>query len=332
MLENKWAFRITVVSVFLAFAVILLGVTTRLKEAGLACPDWPGCYGQLIVPHQPLSSVFAGQILNPKKAWIEMIHRYAAATLAVLALTVVILIFKRRQLPNQPIKMAFILLSLLLLQGLLGKWTVTLHLYPLVVMAHLLGGLSLLSVLWILIFRFIPIFNTLPTKQEKKIRLWTSIGLFVVMVQITLGGWTSSHYAAFVCPDFPRCQGHWWPIMNFSEGFNLRRDTKKSFAGGQLSSDARTAIQMSHRLGAVVTALYFIFLSWKLRKISKKKTLRVISFLLLILLTLQITLGILNVIWLLPLPIAVAHNGIATFLLLTLLTLCCYTHNNARRK
>ncbi|MES2998183.1 MAG: COX15/CtaA family protein [Pseudomonadota bacterium] len=329
MLGNKWALRITFVSALLAFAVILLGATTRLKEAGLGCPDWPGCYGQLIVPHQPISSVFAGQKLNSEKAWTEMIHRYAVAILALLSFTAVILILQQRKLPHQPVNIAFIFLILLFFQGLLGKWTVTLRLHPLVVMSHLLGGLTLLSVLWMLILRLTPIFRDYPSNQEKKLRLLAALGLFIIVLQITLGGWTSSNYAAFVCPDFPGCQGHWWPRMNFSEGFNVWLDANRNFEGGLLSIDARTAIQVSHRIGALITALYLIFLAWRLRKISKKKILRVISLLLLIFLTLQITLGILNVIWLLPLSIAVAHNGVAALLLLTLLSLNLYLNQKA---
>jgi cytochrome c oxidase assembly protein subunit 15 len=326
MLGNKWAFRLTVVSALLAFTVILLGATTRLKEAGLACPDWPGCYGQLVVPHRPLA--IAGQILDPKKAWAEMIHRYAAAMLVLLSFAAVVLIFQQRKLPNQPVKLAFSLLILLFFQGLLGKWTVTLHLHPLVVMTHLLGGLTLLSLLWMLILQLHPIFSHDFTKQEKKLRLLAAIGLFLIIVQITLGGWTSSNYAAFVCADFPSCQGHWWPTMNFREGFNLWASASRNFEEGYLSSDARTAIHMVHRIGALATALYLIFLAWKLRKTSNKIILQVIGLLLLIFLILQITLGILNVIWLLPLPIAVAHNGVATLLLLTLLTLLVFLTKN----
>ncbi len=326
MLENKWAIRITVVAALLAFAVILLGAATRLKEAGLACPDWPGCYGQIVVPHS--SHILTKQTLDPNKAWAEMIHRYAAATLGFSCLLAAILILKQRRLPNQPTMMAVGLLILLFFQGLLGKWTITLRLHPLVVMTHLLGGLTLLGMLWMLVLRLRHTCWNDFTKQEKKLRLWTAIGLVFVMIQIILGGWTSSNYAAFVCPDFPTCQGHWWPSMNFSEGFHLPLDTNRNFAGGQLSNDARTAIQISHRLGALATTLYLVFLAWKLQTVSKKITLRTISLVLVTLLVLQITLGILNVIWLLPLFIAVAHNGVAGGLLLTLLTLWIYLSQN----
>jgi heme a synthase len=324
MLENKLALRITYVATLLAFIVILLGASTRLKDAGLGCPDWPGCYGQAIVPQQ-LSTHFNGQTLNTSKAWAEMIHRYAAATLVLLIVAASILILHKRKLPNQPVKIAFFLLSLLLFQGLLGKWTVTLRLHPLIVMSHLLGGLGLLSLLWILILHLTPFFKTAPTDQEKKLRPWAIIGLCFVVTQIILGGWTSSHYAAFVCPDFPSCQGQWWPPMNFSEGFHLDMNFNKNFEGGLLSNQARTAIQMCHRIGALLTTLYLIFLAWKLKITNNKGILQLISHLLLLVLGLQISLGILNIIWLLAFPIAVAHNAVAAILLLLLVSLNTYT-------
>lgn len=330
MLENKLAFRITCIAAFLSFIVILLGATTRLKDAGLGCPDWPGCYGKLIVPQTP-SAAFAGEVIDPKKAWAEMIHRYAAAAVVLLSFAAIILILHKRKLPSQPVKVAFILLILLFFQGLLGKWTVTLHLHPLIVMLHLLGGLSLLSLLWILLLRLTP-FCSQPNQQEKKLRLWSNIGLLIILIQIILGGWTSSNYAAFVCPDFPRCQGAWWPSMNFIEGFRLWTDFSKNFEGGLLSNDARTAIQVCHRIGALITSIYLIFLSYKLRKTSTKKILRSISVLLVLVLILQITLGILNVIYLLALPIAIAHNAVATLLLLLLITLNLYLSPHARKK
>jgi heme a synthase len=319
--ENKWALRMVCVSILFAFAVILLGATTRLKDAGLGCPDWPGCYGQLIVPSPPLSTVFAGQTLNPYKAWAEMVHRYAAAVLVLLSFATVILILRQGKLPNQPLKIAFSILIVLFLQGLLGKWTVTLRLHPVVVMLHLLGGLCLLSLLWILFLRLIPFFRIQATKQEKKLRPLANITLVLIILQISLGGWTSSNYAAFVCPDFPSCQGQWWPTMNFAEGFHLWTDLSKDFAGGLLSTEGRTAIQVSHRIGALCSSLSLLFLIWQLRKTGKNTMLRGIRILLLLFISLQIGLGILNVIYLLPLPIAVAHNAVAALLLLTLITL-----------
>ena len=143
----------------------------------------------------------------------------------------------------------------------------------------------------------------------------------MIVIQIGLGGWTSANYAAFVCPDFPQCQGQWWPTMNFSEGFHLWLNTNLTYEGGILSQTARTAIQMSHRIMAIITSIYLVLLVYKLFKVTKINFLRGLGILLLFLLGLQICLGVLNVLWVLPLPIAMAHNAVAALLLLTIITL-----------
>ncbi|WP_342147133.1 COX15/CtaA family protein [Rickettsiella endosymbiont of Aleochara curtula] len=322
--ENKSAFCFLCIAFLLAFMVILLGAYTRLKDAGLGCPDWPGCYGKLTLPKQSSTlndAPYKGQTLNPAKAWPEMLHRYAAASLALLSFAAVILIIYKHKSSKQPVWIATILLFLLFFQGLLGKWTVTLRLHPLVVMSHLLGGLTLLSLLWILILR-LSRFSIKPTSQsEQQLKKWAVLGLLFVILQICLGGWTSANYAAFVCPDFPTCQGLWWPTMNFSEGFHLWLNTNINYEGGILPQIARTAIQMSHRIMAVITSIYLGLLVYKLFNATKRIYLRGLAVLLICLLGLQISLGAFNVLWVLPLPIAIAHNAVAALLLLTLITL-----------
>ncbi|WP_339050861.1 COX15/CtaA family protein [Rickettsiella endosymbiont of Xylota segnis] len=322
-LENKSALYFLYIAFFLAFIVVQLGALTRLKDAGLGCPDWPGCYGKLTLPNKSIqlkNGPYSGQMLIPEKAWPEMIHRYAAATLVILCFAGVVLIIYKYKLPQQPIWIATSLLFLLFLQGLLGKWTVTLRLHPLVVMSHLLGGLALLSLLWLLILRLNPL-SMRQSFGEHKLRSWTTLGLLLIVIQIGLGGWTSANYAAFVCPDFPQCQGQWWPTMNFSEGFHLWLNTNLTYEGGILSQTARTAIQMSHRIMAIITSIYLVLLVYKLFKVTKINFLRGLGILLLFLLGLQICLGVLNVLWVLPLPIAMAHNAVAALLLLTIITL-----------
>lgn len=322
-LENKSTLYFLYIAFFLAFIVVQLGALTRLKDAGLGCPDWPGCYGKLTLPNksiQLMNGPYSGQKLIPEKAWPEMIHRYAAATLVILCFASVVLIIYKYKLPQQPVWIATSLLFLLFLQGLLGKWTVTLRLHPLVVMSHLLGGLALLSLLWLLILRLNPL-SMRQSSGKHKLRSWTTLGLLLIVIQIGLGGWTSANYAAFVCPDFPQCQGQWWPTMNFSEGFHLWLNTNLTYEGGILSQTARTAIQMSHRIMAIITSIYLILLVYKLFKVTKINFLRGLGVLLLFLLGLQISLGTLNVLWMLPLPIAMAHNAVAALLLLTILTL-----------
>ncbi|WP_342220373.1 COX15/CtaA family protein [Rickettsiella endosymbiont of Miltochrista miniata] len=322
--ENKSAFYFLCIAFLLALMVILLGAYTRLKDAGLGCPDWPGCYGRLTLPKQPSTlhnAPYIGQTLNPTKAWPEMLHRYAAATLAMLSFGAIVLIIYKHKLSQQPVWIATILLFLLFFQGLLGKWTVTLRLHPLIVMSHLLGGLALLSLLWILILRLSRLSIRQTSISEQKLKRWAAFGLLLVILQISLGGWTSANYAAFVCPDFPLCQGQWWPAMNFTEGFHLWLNTNINYEGGILSHVARTAIQMSHRIMAVITSIYLGLLVYKLFNVTKRNFLRGLAVLLVCLLGLQISLGALNVLWMLPLPIAMAHNAVAALLLLTIITL-----------
>lgn len=322
--ENKFALYFLCSAFLVAFSVVLLGAYTRLKDAGLGCPDWPACYGKFTLPNhtQQIShGPFIGKILNPKKAWPEMIHRYAAASLVILSFAAVVLIIYQHRLPQQPVKIAIILLFLLFFQGLLGKWTVTLQLNPLIVLLHLLGGLTLLSLLWILICRLSRLFLKRASSFDKTLKPWAAFGLLLIILQICLGGWTSANYAAFVCPDFPTCQNLWWPTMNFHEGFHLHWNTAINYEGGTLSHTARTAIQMSHRIMAILTALYLSLLIYKLFNVANNKFFRSIAFLLALLLMIQISLGILNVVWILPLPIAMAHNAIAALLLLTIITL-----------
>lgn len=321
--NNKTTLYFLCIACALALIVILLGAITRLKDAGLGCPDWPGCYGQLIPSHanKLFNTPFAKQTVQLSKAWPEMIHRYAAATLALLSVAAALLIIQQRQLPEQPTRIAIALLLLLFFQALLGKWTVTLRLHPLVVMSHLLAGFALLSLLWLLIIRLSHLFNTPCSASEQKLKPWAAIGLLLIIIQISLGGWTSANYAAFVCPDFPQCQGQWWPTMNFSEGFHISLSTASNYEGGILSHTARTAIQMSHRIMALFTSGYLCLLVYRIFQITTISSLRAIGYLLLLFLGLQISLGVLNILWVLPLPIAIAHNAVAALLLLALITL-----------
>lgn len=321
--ENRFALNFLCIAFLLAFIVVLLGAYTRLQDAGLGCPDWPGCYGKFILPQQSTAlkqAPYIGQVLNPAKAWPEMIHRYAAATLVILSFAAVVLIIYKHTLSQQPVGIATTLLFLLFFQGLLGKWTVTLRLHPLIVMSHLLGGLALLSLLWILILRLNRCFLKQISTADQTLRPWAVFGLILIIIQISLGGWTSANYAAFVCPDFPLCQGQWWPSMDFYEGFHFRLNTTLNYEGGILSHTARTAIQMSHRIMAIITSIYLGLVVYKLFN-TENFFLRGLAIFLITLIGIQVSLGILNVIWVLPLPIALAHNAMAALLLLTIITL-----------
>lgn len=328
-LENRLAYRIALFATLLALLVIMLGAYTRLKDAGLGCPDWPGCYGMIVAPDTPdrivsANTAFPGHVIEQGKAWIEMTHRYFAGTLGVLILILGILSFGKRQRTKPPLGLAMGLMALVIFQALLGKWTVTMRLLPLVVMSHLLGGMTLLSLLWLMCLRLGNFFkvNGFYHPIAKGMRIGAVIGLTIVALQIFLGGWTSANYAALICPDFPFCQGKLWPSgMNYHSAFSLWLQTGANFEGGTLDNITRVTIHMVHRLGAVITLVYLSWLSFWILQSNKTKALRGVAVFILIILFIQLCLGIANVVLMLPLSVAVAHNGLAAILLLSMVTL-----------
>ena len=316
-------------AVALAFCVVVLGAFTRLKDAGLGCPDWPGCYGHAFWPQTSEQIATAEQAFpdapfEQAKAWPEVVHRYFAGSLGFLIMLICAVAYKHRQVRGQPLKLPLLLLVLVIAQGLFGMWTVTLKLWPQIVTLHLLGGFSTLGLLWLLRLRVLnyqwPTPN-LPLHYWHALKPLAFIGLLLVIGQITLGGWTSSNYAALACPDLPTCQAQWWPPMDFKNGFNFAQEIGPNYLGGQLDGSARIAIHMAHRIGAVVVAVYLLYLITRLHRHSGGMQMRRLANVLLVLLLLQLGLGLSNVLWSLPLPVAVAHNAVGALLLLALITL-----------
>lgn len=314
---HKPGYRLALFATLLAVVVVLLGAYTRLTHAGLGCPDWPGCYGFLGVPmsehKQAIAEArFPEMPLEVAKGWYEMIHRYFAGALGLVILGLAVQALRRRDEPGQPFKLPLFLLALVTLQAVFGMWTVTLKLWPQVVTAHLLGGFATLSLLALLTMRLSGRFAAVPVSA--RLRALGLACLLLVIGQIALGGWVSSNYAAVACVDLPTCHGQWWPPMDFANGFHLTQHIGPNYLGGQLDSDARTAIHMSHRIGAVLVTLALLLLGWRLRRAGAG---RLAGFLLLAL-AVQVGLGVSNVIFHLPLAVAVAHNAGGAALLLTL--------------
>jgi len=316
--------RAVLVTTVLALCVVVLGAFVRLSDAGLGCPDWPGCYGKLTVPAvekalKQSQQAYPERTFEAGKAWKEMLHRYLAGTLGLLILFIAILAYRRRANPAQPVALPVFLVVLVIFQALLGMWTVTLLLKPVIVMAHLLGGLATLTLLWWLYLRSQPIANS--TSWTARLRPWAWTGLVVVVCQIALGGWTSANYAALACPDFPTCQTHWWPPTNFSEAFTLWRGTGVDYEFGVLDNTARVTVHLVHRIGAALTLLFVSILALRAMFGRFPDRVRASGLVVLVLLLLQISLGIANVLLSLPLPVAVAHNAVAALLLLAVVTL-----------
>jgi cytochrome c oxidase assembly protein subunit 15 len=314
--------RLSLFAMILAFAVVVLGAYVRLSNAGLGCPDWPGCYGHLSVPAaQKAQSKLPDSPLIAAKAWKEMIHRYLAGSLGLMILTLAVLsLCLRKQLNISPF-LPWLLVGLVVFQALLGRWTVTLKLHPLVVMTHLLGGLSTLGILGWMTMRLRATGRSPVPLNLSKLRPWAIAGLLLLLIQISLGGWMSANYASLACPDFPTCQGQWWPPMNFHEAFGLLRQVGPNYEGGLLDSPARIAIHMMHRLGAGFVFLYLLGLSLAvLRKRSEVKG-KGFAKVMVLILVVQVSLGISNILFHLPLGVATAHNAGAALLLLSLLGL-----------
>ena len=313
----KAGFRLALLATLLALMVVLLGAYTRLTHSGLGCPDWPGCYGFISVPstdaqlaHAELH--FPETPVEAAKGWSEMVHRYFAGTLGCLILLLTARAWKQRKLPDQPLKLPLFILLVVIIQAAFGMWTVTLKLWPQVVTAHLMGGFATLSLLFLLTLR---LSGSLPALAiPRRLQRWATAGLVLVIMQIALGGWVSSNYAAVACVDLPTCHGQWWPAADFTNGFHLTQHIGPNYLGGQLDSEARTAIHLAHRLGAVLLTLVLVGLAWQLRRVGMPK----LAGLVLLVLAAQISLGLSNVLFGLPLALAVAHNAGGAALLLTL--------------
>lgn len=318
--------RLALLATPFALVVIVLGAFVRLSDAGLGCPDWPGCYGRIDVPQsaeqiETANAAFPDRPVDVAKAWIEMIHRYAAATLGLLILGIGALAWRRRREPGALLSPSLALVALVLFQGLLGMWTVTWQLKPVVVMAHLLGGFGTLALLWWLILRRSPVASGWTDGKDNSLYRWTLVGLAVVVVQIALGGWTSANYAALACPDFPACQRQWWPEMDFAEAFVMWRGLGTNYEYGVLDYAARTAIHMTHRLGALVVLLYIGWLSVRSACFASARNVRIAGAAVGALTLVQIGLGIANVWFYLPMSSALAHNACAAVLVLALVTM-----------
>lgn len=335
--------RISGIAALLAFGIVVLGAYVRLTTAGLGCPDWPGCYGHL-TPAGAAAGIAAGTTdpgatpLNAGRAWREMIHRYLAGSLVVVTLILAVLAFfqKRSRAAgsgNLPFALSIAVVVTILIQALLGMLTVTWQVAPQIVTLHLLFGMATLALLWWLWLTLaariprtaIPALGRSPpvgwASSNSSSRQLAFIGLVALAVQIALGGWTSTNYAAIACPDFPTCQASWWPHMDFGSAFVLWHSPTMNYEGGVLSNAARVAIHFTHRLGAIIaTGALALAAIWVLRERGLARA-RPAAIAVLVALALQLTIGITMVLQGFPLWLATAHNGGAALLLLATLAL-----------
>jgi cytochrome c oxidase assembly protein subunit 15 len=253
---------------FLSFDLVLIGAFTRLSDSGLGCPDWPGCYGQAS-PLGASEHIAAAEAAVPTgavtstKAWVEMVHRYAATAIGALVVVLAALAVRasRRSGGRIGARWAVLTLAWIVLQGVFGALTVTLRLYPAIVTLHLLGGFGLLALLAIQAERYAP----RPLALAPALRAGLVAVAVLTVLQAALGGWVSSNYAVLACRDFPSCQGSWWPDMDVAQGFVILRPLGAGGDAGYLPFSALTAIHMAHRLGALLLLPALVGLAWRLR-------------------------------------------------------------------
>lgn len=314
------------ITLFLTFDLIMFGAFTRLTDSGLGCPDWPGCYGHSnpLLAHEHISAAQEAMPTGPvtvAKAWIEMTHRYLAMAVGVLIVTMVVIAWWRwiksarsdRQFrPGFPTALLFCVC----VQGAFGAWTVTMKLQPVIVTIHLLLGLSLLAMLGWLGARqnqHAPV-----AARGRSLATPALIVLLLLVLQIALGGWVSTNYAALACTDFPLCHGAVIPDMDFENGFSLWRHLGKTADGEYLPFPALTAIHWVHRSFAFVV---IAGVAWLAHMALKDAGLRKTGRWLLIVIALQLVTGLSTIYLNWPLAIAVMHNGGAALLLLLLVML-----------
>ncbi|MFC3034851.1 heme A synthase [Pseudoalteromonas fenneropenaei] len=302
----------------LAALVVTLGAYTRLSHAGLGCPDWPGCYGFLTVPneHHEISAAhdaFPGSQVEPKKAWIEMVHRYFAGSLGIVILVLAGLAVMTKASHTKPVKLSLTILVLVVFQALLGMWTVTLNLQPVIVMGHLLGGFAILSLLTLLYLRLkYASYSTLGDNAQQS-RRWVLFALGILILQIALGGWLAANYAAPHCPGLPLCSNI--ELFSIESLFHLPASSA-TYEYGVLPFETRLSIHVVHRVWAVVTVCALGLVAWRVWRASSDAKIKQAAQWVLMLLLLQFTVGVAIVHWQFPLLLTLFHNFMAAMLLI----------------
>ncbi len=319
--------RIVLWTLILTSIVVVFGAYVRLADAGLGCPDWPGCYGKL-TPTMAAEQILDAHSADPfgpvsmPKAWKEMIHRYLASAVGLLIIAIAAMAWRRRRDPGTDPVLATALIGVVVFQGLLGMWTVTLLLKPAIVTAHLIGGMTTLGLLAWLHERA----RGRPRVQASGASVLARVAFVLLAAQIVLGGWVSTNYAALACMDFPTCHGSFWPEADYSNAFHVVRELGMTAEGELLSHEALTAIHWMHRVGALVAGVALLALGLRLRTTSAT---RMLGNALLVALALQIALGIANVLLSLPLLLAAAHNAGAALLVVIMVGINYRVRNTA---
>lgn len=320
---NRRRYRaLLVATTALTFVVVVVGAYVRLSDAGLGCPDWPGCYGHIDVPKSDVDKAAASaryptMPVDVAKGWKEMGHRYIAGMLGLLIVAVAGVTIGRGKSLGQGVWLPLALLAIVIMQAALGRWTVTMLLKPVIVTLHLIGGMTILALLtWLSVRRF-PAPLAISDDRRGALRTAAAVGLALVAMQIALGGWVSTNYAALACPDLPLCRGALVPPMDFANAFHVVRELGQTAQGELLSNEALTAIHWIHRLGALVVTGYLLWFVAKVRRVGARRLALAADMAL----AAQIALGLANVVFSLPLALAAAHNAGAALLLMVVVVI-----------
>lgn len=325
--QSSRFFRMALIAAGLAFVAVVFNAYTRLSEAGLGCPDWPGCYGVLFAPvtAQDLDQEpdpERQKALEKKRAAQETLQRFIAGGLGLLLIRLFALGWRlKRRKRGQQIWIPLTTLVVTFALAVAGFFTFEYRYKPLVLMMQLLGGMTTLALLWWIVLREQRLFPSIHVGVARALRPRTLFAIVLVSAQIVTGGWSMVNYAGLACPDFPTCQGEWWPPMEFFEAFTLWRDVGLDYEGRLLALPAATAIHMGHRIGALVVLLYVGWLASHVLRVGHEQNLCRYGMLVLVVFLAQIGLGIMEVVAHLPLAVAVTHNAFAALLLLVLITL-----------
>ena len=312
-------FRTALLAALLALVSVVFSAYVRLSEAALGCPDGPACAARALAP-AAAQSPRSGAIAN-QRAWKDTLARYIAGTLGLLLVRLAVLGWQLRRRPGQQVLIPLATLVLVFSLTVIGIVTIDLQAKPLVMMIQFLGNLLVLALLWWIVLREQRLFRSVaPTALTRRLRRRAFAAMIIGLLAITLGGWSMVNHAALACPDFPTCQGSYWPNVDFAEGLLRWTFEGLGYDRTELDLSAAAAIHVAHRAAALIAVLYLGWFSLHLLRVGIQDAVCRYGLLLLVMLSFAVAFGIMESVGGLPLLLAVTHNAVAALLLLTLVT------------